>query len=183
MVNGKFIEVVDQMKLLGLTISSDLKWHTQVKSMCKKAYCSIWMLTRLKKLGASEKMLLDLYQKHVRSVVEYATPVWNSGLTDWDKSEIERIQKTALSVIFNEHSYTKKLKLSNLQKLCDRRDVMCIKFAQKTVKNQKFINWFVIKQNSKNTRQKNEKYEEPKFRCERYKNSPIPYLTRLLNIS
>ena len=147
--NNEPIEVVEQMKLLGLTIDSDLTWHSQVKNMCRKAYCRIWMISRLKKLGASDKMLIDLYQKHVRSVVEYATPVWNSGLTQSDINEIERIQKTALSVIFNENSYTKKLEMSNLEKLRERRDVMCQKFAIKTVKNPRFADWFVKKQNPK----------------------------------
>ena len=128
-------------------------------------------------------MLLGLYQKHVISIVEYAAPVWNSGLTNSDKNEIERVQKTALSVIFYQKSYTKKLEMANLDRLGARRDGICQKFAIKTAKNPKFENWFKHKQNPKNTRQKNQKYDDPKFRCERFRNSPIPFLTRLLNKS
>ena len=126
------------------------------------------MIARLKNLGASTDMLLDLYKIHVRRVLEYATPVWNSGLTNCDKNEIERVQKTAFLVIFNEKSYTKKLELANMERLGDRRDI-----CKKKCKQQK--------SDPKNTRQKNAKYDEPKYRCQRLRESPIPYLTRLLN--
>ena len=33
--------------------------------------------------------LYDVYQKEVRSVLEYAVPVWHSGLTQKQTSEIE----------------------------------------------------------------------------------------------
>ena len=70
----KQLEVVEELKLLGLTLTSDLSWQTHVDNICKKAYANLWMITRLKNLGASSAILLDLYSKFVRSSVEYAVP-------------------------------------------------------------------------------------------------------------
>jgi hypothetical protein len=37
-INDKEIEVVPQAKLLGLTITNDLKWNSHVKNICKKSH-------------------------------------------------------------------------------------------------------------------------------------------------
>ena len=78
------IEVVEEVKLLGIVITSDLKWHKHVEYLRKKGFASLWALRRLKNLGASSDTLLDLYTKQTRSIMEYASPVWSSMLTDDD---------------------------------------------------------------------------------------------------
>ena len=40
----------------------------------------LWMLRRLKEMGANKSMLLDLYEKQIRSLLEYAAPAWHPGL-------------------------------------------------------------------------------------------------------
>ena len=50
-------------------------------------------------LELSKQELFDVYQKEVRSVLEYAVPVWHSGLTRKQVSEIEAIQKMAFRII------------------------------------------------------------------------------------
>ena len=139
------------------------------------------MITRFKILGASNDILLDLYNKFVRSAVEYAVPAWNAGIGDGEAAQVERVQKSSLSVIFKNKSYTQNLRKAKFKTLKIRRDDTSTKFAIKTVKNARFNDWFVINPNPKNTRQINKKYKEPIFRCNRFKRSPIPYLTALLN--
>ena len=56
-------------------------------------------LRRLKKFGASIPDLLDVYIKQVRSILEYAVPVWHSGITGEDRVAIERIQKSAFCIM------------------------------------------------------------------------------------
>ena len=57
------------------------------------------MLRRLKLNGANRTELLDIYSKHVRSVVENSAVVWHPGLTQINTITIEREQKAAFSVI------------------------------------------------------------------------------------
>ena len=59
----------------------------------------MWMLKRLKNLGANEEDLVDVYFKQIRSVAEFATPVWNSSLTGDQIASLERLQKTVLHII------------------------------------------------------------------------------------
>ena len=69
------LEVVEKFKLLGVQIRSDLKWFDNSNYICQKGYERLWMLRRLKGLGANSSELLDVYEKQVRSILEMAVPV------------------------------------------------------------------------------------------------------------
>ena len=60
-------------------------------------------MRRLKKLGANEQELKDVYVKQVRSVLELAVPAWHGAITQAERNEIERVQKAALHVILGEN--------------------------------------------------------------------------------
>ena len=49
------------MKLLGVIITNDLKWDENTDFITKKAFSRLWLLRRLKKLGASNEALIDIY--------------------------------------------------------------------------------------------------------------------------
>ena len=66
------IEVVEEMKMLGLIIRTDMKWSSNSEHIVLKAYTRLWILRRLKTLGASSLDLLDVYIKQVRSILELA---------------------------------------------------------------------------------------------------------------
>ena len=90
---GESLKVVEQYKLLGVVIRSDLKWNDNTDLICRKGYPRLWILRRLKRLGANKQELLDIYYKQVRSVLELAVPVWQPALTQLEKRQIERVQK------------------------------------------------------------------------------------------
>ena len=68
------------MKLLGIKITSDLKWHTNTQYICARGYSKLWMLRNLKRFGARTQDLIDVYVKQCRSVLELAVPDWSPGL-------------------------------------------------------------------------------------------------------
>ena len=115
----KPLEIVKTTKLVGVTLTSDLKFHQHVQIIVKKAYKKIWMLRRLKDFGVKQKDLLEIYKTEIRSSLEYCVPAWNSALTEEDKSEIERVQKTALKIVFGDeyNDYKNALDLSQLESL------------------------------------------------------------------
>ena len=39
------LEVVDEIKLLGVTVRSDLSWKSNTDSMCQGAYSRLWLKT------------------------------------------------------------------------------------------------------------------------------------------
>ena len=49
---GNNIEVVEETKLLGLIVRSDLKWHRNTDNIIKKSYIRMWILRNLKRYGA-----------------------------------------------------------------------------------------------------------------------------------
>ena len=69
------------MKLLGVVIRSDLKWKDNTEFIVKRAYKKLWVLRRLKSLGAGQDKLLDLYVKQIGCLLEMAAPVWHGSLT------------------------------------------------------------------------------------------------------
>ena len=71
---------MEEFKLLGIVFQSNLRWQANTDSMCQKAYSRLWMLRRLKKLGAEKTEMLDVYYKQVMCVLEMAVAVWEPGL-------------------------------------------------------------------------------------------------------
>ena len=48
-VNGKEVETVDNVKLLGVTMSSDLTWNAHIEEVIKKVNKRLYFLVQLKK--------------------------------------------------------------------------------------------------------------------------------------
>ena len=84
-----YLEVVESYKLLGVIVRSDLKWSENTDHICKKGYSRLWLLRRLKGLGANVSEMIDVYNKQIRSVLEMAVPVWQAGLTMQESIQIE----------------------------------------------------------------------------------------------
>ena len=93
--NNVLLEVVEEFKLLGLIFKSNLTWQANTEYMCRKAYARLWMLRRLKALGARDDEILDVFYKQIRSVLELAVAVWQPRLTLAENKQIERVQKCA----------------------------------------------------------------------------------------
>jgi hypothetical protein len=49
-LNGKYLEVKQKMRILGVIVSSDLRWEENTDHICKKAYKNMWVLHRMKSL-------------------------------------------------------------------------------------------------------------------------------------
>ena len=181
---GSDIHPVAEHKILGLVIRDDLSWKSNTKLMTKKAYSRLWMIRRLKLNGASLDDLLDVYEKQIRSVLEFGTPVWNSGLTKGEVVDIERVQRVFLHIALgsNYGDYSLAMAQTGLESLEERRTKLCIKFALKASKNPKHRHWFEVTDPNSRTRRKNKTtFKAPFFRLERFKKSPVVYLTNLLN--
>ena len=136
-VGDTLLQVVDQIKLLGVVITNDLKWLANTEYITKTGYARLWLIRRLKLLGASQSELLDIYVKQIRSILEFAAVVWHSGLTQLNSADIERVQKCAFSIILGKNyiSYKNALIILGLTKLSDRRVTLCKHFAEKCLKS------------------------------------------------
>ena len=129
-----FITIVEEVKLLGIVLTNDLKWEANTSYICTKAMKKMWILRRLKRLNLDIGFLVDVYKKEVRSLLEIAVPAWHSGLTVDQVQELERIQKVAMSIILGKKLPSDQARhLLELEPLADRREKICLKFAKKTL--------------------------------------------------
>ena len=182
--SGINLEVVEQQKLLGIVIQSDLRWYANTNNMCGKGYSRLWMLRRLKLVGANEDELLDVYEKQVRSIMELAVAVWEPGLSVAEDKQIERVQKAALSIILGENyeSYGNALRTLDVETLSSRRKKLTLTFAKKAYKHPKYQTWFRNSTgNVPNTRAEKTVLKTVQTRTNKYRDSPLPYLTSVLN--
>ena len=180
------LKVIKETKLLGVMLSDDLKWASNTDYMVKNGFKRMWKLRRMKVLEVEPLILLDVYTKEIRSVLELAVPAWHSGLTIKQAADIERVQRVAVNIILGDRKqgdrnfcYDMALVILNIEPLSARREKLCLTFARKTLKSRHSD---MFKPTVHNTRKKQTFYEykSNKTRCH---NSPLNYLTRLLNLS
>ena len=70
-----------------------MKWYSNTENMVSKANKKLWMLRRLKYLGAEVEDLVDVYVKQIRSILELAVPAWHGGISQVERQDIERVQR------------------------------------------------------------------------------------------
>ena len=185
------LEVVEEFKLLGVVFQTDLRWQANTDYMCKKGYARLWMIRRLNALGADMTEMLDVFYKQIRSVLELAVAVWEPRLSQAHSKQLERVQKCAFYIILGEEytDYDSAVASLASERLSDRRKKLCLTFARKAEKHEKFTNWFVQSEVKPgpvpNTRSDKTsivtKYRPVPTRTDRFKDSPIPYMTEILN--
>ena len=116
-------------------------------------------------------------------MLELAVPVWQSGATQAEKLQIERVQKSVFHIVLGKGyvSYKQALKTLNFESLESRRQKLCLKFAKKAEHHSKHTRWFKLNTNTVNTRQLKTKYCEVQARLSRLKDNPLSYIANLLN--
>ena len=124
-IEGVEFETVSSAKVLGVTISSDLKWSAHIDSITTKAARRLCLLRQLKRAGIASSDLVLFYCSVIRSVLEYACQVFHCNLPLYLSDEIERIQRRALRIMFPACSYSEGLVKAGLPSLYDRRSQLC----------------------------------------------------------
>ena len=172
---------MSETKLVGVVVSRDLKWFKNTSYICGKARNKLWILRRMLKLDLNIHQMFDVYTKEVRSILEMAVPVWQSGLTRQQAAYIESIQKIAMRIILQEgyDDYQSACQIFGALTLEERRTNLCYKFARKNLNSEN--SFFTRVGTTVKTRQKNIKVREFKCNFGRFSKSSLPYLATLLN--
>ena len=121
----------------------------------------------------------------IRSRLDYASSLWHSSLSVNNKKDIERIQKSAMKVIFGceYQGYEKSLNLLKMECLNERREKASLKVAKKSLKQEKLHAMFPKNIKTKFQLRFNEKYVVNHANTLRYQKSAIPFLQKKLNES
>ena len=176
-VNDLAFEVVQSVKILGVTIREDLKWNDHVTEITHKASKRLYLLRILKRAGVDVNSLVQFYCTCIRSTLEYACQTFHSNLPEYLSNQIERIQKRALRMLYPEERYGDALKLTGLQSLADRRDRLCRElFNSVSINNNHKLADLLPPLNSNNINLRStSKYDLPVLKTNRFKDSFINY--------
>ena len=116
--------------------------------------------------------------------MEQSAAVWSSSLTLKNINDLERVQKSAVRIIYGKpyESYSATLRDLNIMRLSERRDLICLKFAKNSLRLDNFKQLFPKKSNKHemDTRQ-HELYHVSRCYGKRFGISAIPSMQRLLN--
>ena len=183
-LNNQLIEIINEAKLLGLWITSDMKWNLNTKKIFQGANMRMRILQTAAKYTSSISDLKAIYFSKIRSKLEYASSVWSSGLSQKNINDIERIQRSVAKIILKERysTYPKALKELRIDSLEIRRKKLSLNLAKKCTKNEKMKHLFPLYK-SKHSMKKRKQlmYKVNSAKTERYKKSPIVYMQNLLN--
>jgi len=180
--NGQVVPFVSSVKLLGVTIQSNLTWDQHVDNMTAKANSKRYFLAVLRRASVQAKDLLQFYATFVRPTVEYAAPVWHAGITAKQYDQLEAIQRSSLRTIFPNLSYRRALLHTGLPTLRDRRVNLCRSFATSSLAITELAHWFPYKRSDCHTYNLRNNYQRwlPPM-TKRLEKSPVNYIIKLLN--
>ena len=129
-LSGMTVDRMDTFKLLGVHVSTDLKWTQHVNAISAKATSRIYFLKQLKRTGAQRSDLMHFCTAIVRPVLGYASPVWHLSLTIAQTEMLESLQKRAMRIIYDDGDYELLLILAQIESLETRRDHLTSRFFQ-----------------------------------------------------
>ena len=175
-IGEDFLEVKQEMKILGVILQPNLKWAANTAYICKKAYQNMWVIRRMKTLGLDSFTLVDYYLKEVRVHLELAVPVWHSGLTLKLSADIERVQRVAVSIMVDNAHYEQACAMLGLKPLHVRRLELCQHFAVQTASDKsRHDDLFQLEKNGAHyTRSDNSRFREHICNKTRFFKSPLP---------
>ena len=117
--------------------------------------------------------------------MEQSCVVWASSLTQEDEDNLERTQKTFAKLVLKDQyiDYESALIRLDLKDLGSRRKTLMLKFAKDGIKSGKLTAYFKPRQTDHDMELRQpDTYRTTKVNTERFKNSSIPYMQRLLNL-
>jgi len=129
------------MNDLGIIVNEHLKWNNHIDNICTKANQRLWLVYRTLGNNTTQKAKLVTYMAMVRSLLEYATPVWSPN-TKENLIRLESIQRKGTNYILsnppydhpNHISYKERLIACNLLPTSYRREFYDIIFFLKSLR-------------------------------------------------
>ena len=108
---NNYIDRINTHRHLGVYLTSNLDWSFQINDICLKANIKLSVLRHIKML---KRGTLDLlYKITVRSVIDYALPIYGNKLKQTDLARLERLQYRAGKLVTGALHHTSREKLNN----------------------------------------------------------------------
>ena len=127
-IEGRQINLAATHKHLGVILSNTLRWSAHIAGVILKASQRIGLLCYMAR-NLQRDLISKLYLSYVWPCMEYASPVWHSGLTTSKATTLERLQaRMARTILRAPWDTSKSIMLATLElpSLCWRRAVACM---------------------------------------------------------
>ena len=174
-MNESKLELVENTKLLGLIINNKLTWGDHIDYICKKDSKRLYFLRLLKHSSIPSCEIIQVYCSIIRSVLEYACEIWHPSITAQQTRQLEIIQKRAFRIAYPDYSYEYALTISNIPTLSERREERCKQFFKEMHKHDHKLHYLLPPPCNVNSLRSKRKYNIPRVKTNRLKNSPIFY--------
>ncbi|KAL0146881.1 hypothetical protein M9458_057820, partial [Cirrhinus mrigala] len=98
-IDSSAVERVSSTKFLGVHITEDLSWTTNVTSLNKKGQQRLHFLRRLKRASLPPPILTTFYRGTIESVLTSCITVWYGNCSAADRKTLQRTVNTAAKII------------------------------------------------------------------------------------
>ena len=140
-IDGTRLEVVKQMKDLGVHFTYNLNFSLHISKIVTKSYQMLGFMKRVTRGFNDKRTFNSLYNSLIRSRLDYCSQVWSpSGSTAIDK--LESVQKRYLNflcykqrVMYCDFDYSTVCSMFNFTSLENRRNITDLSFLNKIVHN------------------------------------------------
>jgi hypothetical protein len=183
-IEGQPLQLVNETKLLGLILRIDMQRSSNTDYLVKKANARMEILRRLANFSAPIKDMVQIYITYIRSILEQSCVIWHNSITEEDNMKLERVQKNACRNILKEkyESYENSLRVLSIDTLFERRKKLFLAFGRKCLKLDQTKDLFPLNENLDTIKLRTRgKYKITETNTERFKNSTVPCIQRMLN--
>ena len=180
---GNRIVSTDSMKILGFHFGTQPTVQKHIEVLSTKLRKRLWLLRKLKQANASNSDLVGSYCSFIRPVFDYCSNVYHSMLNITQTEHLEKLQKTALKIIFGyDKDYETLLSLATITTLKKRRELLFENFCLKLYENERFKKIWLEERTFHGPRMRKQKIlKEKNARTDCLFNSPLYTIRRKIN--
>ena len=131
-INNLPILDLNEVKLLGVTYDSHMKFTAHVDNVISKSKPAFHAIVRLRKAGISAQNQALFYKAWIVSILTYSAPSWYPYITNNDKQKLEQYQRLCLKVILPQiENYDEQLGKLGLSEINTELDMSCLRYVEK----------------------------------------------------
>ena len=183
-VGDQPLQVVQSTRLLGITVDEKLTWKEHVNNTVRAASYRLYMLRRLRSLGAPAEDLKTIYTAFILPKLMYASPAWSSSLGITQQRQLERVQKRACRTILGAAytTYEDALTTLSLSSITERHHEVLRSFGANLLQHPRHRDLLPPPAHRPPHSVRHRNVIQPiRARTDRYKKSPIPSLVKIIN--
>ena len=138
-INEEPIPKVDEIKFLGLTLTSNFKFDNHIDTIISKSYGVIRGIKLAKYHRVDTAILLQLYSTLIRSIITFANPAWVPFLFKYQMKKLETLQNKIIKLCLGLPPWTKTkyiLEMSNFSKLSEYLEKQTRNYILKNKQNE-----------------------------------------------